>query len=175
MGHLQFVSLRADLQLFVRMSIQGGNDTEVQGQVVEEEEEEPVAAGGVGFGPGLIPPHATWSQPCCMCPLYDEETGEIEGWIGDAPQNPRSAAVTYIVVAQAVAERQEKVSFNAPSLLSRACFARCLRAASFHPSAYWLLSLSSPRICLHRCFVFYPATFLYYTMFLHVASFHLFV
>mmetsp|Transcript_33753 Transcript_33753/g.54452 ORF Transcript_33753/g.54452 Transcript_33753/m.54452 type:complete len:630 (-) Transcript_33753:347-2236(-) len=87
----------------------GGNDTEVQGQVEEEEEEEPVAAGGVGFGPGLIPPHATWSQPCCMCPLYDEETGEIEGWIGDAPQNPRSAAVTYIVVAQAVAEREEKL------------------------------------------------------------------
>lgn len=78
-----------------------------EGEVEPEEEE--AASGGVGFGPGMIPPHASWSQPCCMCPLYDEETGEIEGWIADAPKDPRSAAVSYIVVAQAVADREDKL------------------------------------------------------------------
>jgi len=85
-----------------------GNGTTVEEGEVEPEEEE-AASGGVGFGPGMIPPHASSSQPCCMCPLYDEETGEIEGWIADAPKDPRSAAVSYIVVAQAVADREDKL------------------------------------------------------------------
>jgi hypothetical protein len=45
-----------------------------------------------------------------MCPLYDKETGEIEGWIADAPNDPNGAAVTYIAVAEAIADREEHVS-----------------------------------------------------------------
>ena len=44
-----------------------------------------------------------------MCPLYDEETGEIEGWISDAPMDPRGAASNYIAVAEAVAMREERL------------------------------------------------------------------
>ena len=85
-------------------------------------EEEAPAEGSIGFGPGLIPPHASFTEPCCMCPLYDEETGEISGWVADVPKDPRGAASTYIVVAQAIAEREDKVCCRIfPSCLMLAC------------------------------------------------------
>lgn len=85
-------------------------------------EEEAPAEGSIGFGPGLIPPHASFTEPCCMCPLYDEETGEISGWVADVPKDPRGAASTYIVVAQAIAEREDKVCCRIfPSCLLLAC------------------------------------------------------
>ena len=83
----------------------GGNSTGPDGEAEEGEEED----GIYGFGPGLIPPHASTWEPCCMCPLYDDETGEIEGWIGDAPADPHGSASNYIAVAEAVAMREERL------------------------------------------------------------------
>jgi len=102
---------------------QAGNETAAPA------EEEAPAEGSIGFGTGLVPPHASFTEPCCMCPLYDEETGEISGWVSDVPRDPRGAASTYIVVAQAIAEREEKVCssiFPACLLLEYARFRHAL-------------------------------------------------
>ena len=47
-----------------------------------------------------------------MCPLYNQETGEIEGWIADAPADPVAASANYVVVAQAIAARNVMVSLR---------------------------------------------------------------
>merc|ERR1719352_294480 len=69
--------------------------------------EAPVEDSIYGFGPGKIPPEANAMEPCCMCPLYDEDTGEIEGWIANVPADVNGAGKKYIEVAEAVAAREE--------------------------------------------------------------------
>ena len=69
--------------------------------------EAPVEDSIYGFGPGKIPLAANAMEPCCMCPLYDEDTGEIEGWIANVPADVNGAGKKYIEVAEAVAAREE--------------------------------------------------------------------
>lgn len=69
--------------------------------------EAPVEDSIYGFGPGKIPLEADAMEPCCMCPLYDEDTGEIEGWIANVPADVNGAGKKYIEVAEAVAAREE--------------------------------------------------------------------
>jgi hypothetical protein len=83
----------------------------------QEPADVPANPSGIGFGPGLIPPHAGFSEACCMCPLYNQETGEIEGWIADAPADPVAASANYVVVAQAIAARNVMVSLHHPRLV----------------------------------------------------------
>ncbi|EKX42737.1 60S ribosomal protein L22, PPC-targeted [Guillardia theta CCMP2712] len=62
--------------------------------------------------PSFPPPSmkAKSNEPCCMCPLYDEKTGEIEGWLSDAPRDELKAARKYLYVARAIAVRDEEVN-----------------------------------------------------------------
>eukprot|EP00802_Teleaulax_amphioxeia_P003389 Tamp_03392.p3 GENE.Tamp_03392~~Tamp_03392.p3 ORF type:complete len:321 (+),score=94.39 Tamp_03392:2686-3648(+) len=46
---------------------------------------------------------------CCMCPLYDTETGEITGWTNDVPNDPAAAAAMYRDAAEYITQREQKL------------------------------------------------------------------
>ena len=65
-----------------------------------------------------------------MCPLYNQETGEIEGWIADAPADPVAASANYVVVAQAIAARNVMVSLHHSRLVLELAYSKKHRERS---------------------------------------------
>uniref|UniRef100_A0A7S0HJA3 Uncharacterized protein n=1 Tax=Hanusia phi TaxID=3032 RepID=A0A7S0HJA3_9CRYP len=120
-----------------RMSLQAVNSSSNETEIVEpppsdvnasqlgnetsespvQEEEHAEAAGGeaessqsVPFHPATMGLKAKPDEPCCMCPLFDESTGQIEGWVSDSPQDEIKAARRYLYVAKGIAIRDEEVN-----------------------------------------------------------------
>ena len=59
----------------------------------------------------VFPGRAGYMDACCMCPLYDTETGEITGWTNDVPNDPAAAAAMYRDAAEYITQREQKVWF----------------------------------------------------------------
>jgi hypothetical protein len=63
----------------------------------------------IGYGPGKSPPRAAEDEPCCMCPLFDPETGNILTWTHDPAAHPTRDAESYKTFMKMVDERHHQL------------------------------------------------------------------